>query len=181
MVRVLVLAGWTISSTHRCRRRSATPPDETARSLHVCAARKRFFHWELEFPDVFRAAGSGFDAMLGNPPWENRSRTPKSSSRTSIRSIRAYGRLVSLPVSGRCLRPDESLEKRWLDYSADFNDFSHWVGHSANPFGDPENDEGNNDSFAMGRGGEGASCSMAQTSGGSRRASRPAPIHFAIR
>ena len=34
------------------------------------AAEMRFFHWELEFPDVFRKAGSGFDAILGNPPWD---------------------------------------------------------------------------------------------------------------
>lgn len=27
-----------------------------------------FFHWPLEFPDVF--AQGGFDVMLGNPPWE---------------------------------------------------------------------------------------------------------------
>ncbi len=36
---------------------------------------RRFFHWELEFPDVFFAAdGShknqpGFDAVIGNPPY----------------------------------------------------------------------------------------------------------------
>lgn len=28
----------------------------------------RFFHWFLEFPEVF--ANSGFDVVLGNPPWE---------------------------------------------------------------------------------------------------------------
>ena len=27
-----------------------------------------FFHWELEFPDVFNASFHGFDAVLGNPP-----------------------------------------------------------------------------------------------------------------
>ena len=38
--------------------------------------RERFFHWTLEFPEVFHDAegrhlpGSGFDAVLGNPPWE---------------------------------------------------------------------------------------------------------------
>jgi hypothetical protein len=37
--------------------------------------RERFFHWELEFPEVFadlpgRQAGGGFDCVLGNPPWE---------------------------------------------------------------------------------------------------------------
>ncbi len=39
-------------------------------------ARRRFFHWELEFPDIFfdergrRRADGGFDAVVGNPPWE---------------------------------------------------------------------------------------------------------------
>ncbi len=40
------------------------------------AARERFFHWTFEFPEVFHdAAGDplpapGFDAIVGNPPWE---------------------------------------------------------------------------------------------------------------
>lgn len=33
--------------------------------------RYRFFHWELEFPEVFLAAERpGFHAVLGNPPWD---------------------------------------------------------------------------------------------------------------
>src|SRR5438552_9479487 len=37
---------------------------------------ERFFHWELEFPEVFfgpggrRRPAAGFDAVIGNPPWE---------------------------------------------------------------------------------------------------------------
>jgi hypothetical protein len=40
------------------------------------AAREHFFHWTLEFPDVFfddagvPKARPGFDAVIGNPPWE---------------------------------------------------------------------------------------------------------------
>jgi len=32
------------------------------------ALEHKFFHWPLEFPDVFEKGG--FDVMLGNPPWE---------------------------------------------------------------------------------------------------------------
>jgi len=32
------------------------------------AEKRRFFHWELEFADLFRDNG-GFDLTLGNPPW----------------------------------------------------------------------------------------------------------------
>jgi hypothetical protein len=42
----------------------------------VEAAARRFFHWTLEFPEVFYSdsgapiAGAGFDAVIGNPPWD---------------------------------------------------------------------------------------------------------------
>jgi len=33
--------------------------------------RERFFHWELEFPEVFiETELPGFDTVLGNPPWD---------------------------------------------------------------------------------------------------------------
>jgi len=32
------------------------------------ATQHRFFHWRLEFPEVFEQGG--FDCVLGNPPWE---------------------------------------------------------------------------------------------------------------
>jgi hypothetical protein len=32
------------------------------------ADRQKFFHWELEFADIFQSWG-GFDLMVGNPPW----------------------------------------------------------------------------------------------------------------
>ena len=41
------------------------------------AAEKRFFHWEIEFPEVFRdkfgqkQENPGFDAVIGNPPYMN--------------------------------------------------------------------------------------------------------------
>jgi len=39
-----------------------------ARAIRSLTARFRFFHWHLEFADVF--ASGGFDVVLGNPPWE---------------------------------------------------------------------------------------------------------------
>ena len=34
------------------------------------AMKERFFHWDLEFPEVLHPkAGTGFDLVLGNPPW----------------------------------------------------------------------------------------------------------------
>ena len=33
------------------------------------AKEKRFFHWELEFPEAFQGESRGFDVVIGNPPY----------------------------------------------------------------------------------------------------------------
>lgn len=62
--------GATIPTTDHVRQalagRQVAPPLQ-ARAMDIAAA-ARAFHWKLEFPDVF--ARGGFDAVLGNPPWE---------------------------------------------------------------------------------------------------------------
>ena len=59
--------------------RSALPAKTAGRYLEAAEAAgraRRLFHWELEFPEVFfdrdgtRLPGAGFDAVLGNPPWD---------------------------------------------------------------------------------------------------------------
>lgn len=42
---------------------------KTARRVKALAEEHRFFHWHLEFPEVFMKR-QGFDCDLGNPPWE---------------------------------------------------------------------------------------------------------------
>lgn len=59
---------------------SGALPAATSRRLlsevSALARARRFFHWELEFPEVFfdadgtRRSSAGFDAILGNPPWD---------------------------------------------------------------------------------------------------------------
>src|SRR5262245_17561973 len=58
---------------------SALPTQTTDRYLAAAdrvAEARRFFNWELEFPEVFFGAGgqrlptAGFDAVIGNPPWD---------------------------------------------------------------------------------------------------------------
>lgn len=46
------------------------PLDNNFKNEVLVAAKKyRFFHWCVEFPEVF-ANGGGFDVMCGNPPWD---------------------------------------------------------------------------------------------------------------
>lgn len=38
--------------------------------VKALAQEYRFFHWYLEFPEVFQREDAGFDCVIGNPPWE---------------------------------------------------------------------------------------------------------------
>ena len=84
--------------------------DRTLRSAHVVervhaatavAETRRFFHWPLEFPDVFfeddgsPRATSGFDAVIGNPPWEMwRRDDAKESPASGANEHRSFMRFI---------------------------------------------------------------------------------------
>jgi hypothetical protein len=55
-------------------RRNSDPNDDALQDLIERATKiseqQRFFHWELEFPEIFSKPTSGFDCLLGNPPWD---------------------------------------------------------------------------------------------------------------
>lgn len=46
------------------------PAFETALRACQLADQHAFFHWELEFEEVFGGSDPGFDCILGNPPWD---------------------------------------------------------------------------------------------------------------
>ncbi|MCX6672518.1 MAG: Eco57I restriction-modification methylase domain-containing protein, partial [Methanothrix sp.] len=47
---------------------------EWFRRAQALAGEKRFFHWELEFPEAFQGEGCGFDVVIGNPPYVRQER-----------------------------------------------------------------------------------------------------------
>ena len=98
----------TSSSTRRCRRRLPRRRRRPAPSPSASRRDKRFFHWELEFPDVFRAAGSGFDAMLGNPPWE----IAKPNSKEFFSNIDPLYRVLRQAGGAAATRPTTSQTTR---------------------------------------------------------------------
>jgi hypothetical protein len=40
------------------------------RRVQALARRERFFHWWTAFPTAFSGSNPGFDAVIGNPPWD---------------------------------------------------------------------------------------------------------------
>lgn len=51
-----------------------TPREQQAHSMMratiALAGREHFLHWELAFPTVWQGGQGGFDAIIGNPPWD---------------------------------------------------------------------------------------------------------------
>ncbi len=131
---------------------TAPPPKTQAVAARV-AAELRFFHWELEFPDVFRAPGDGFDAILGNPPWDIAKPVSQEFFSNVDPLYRSYGKQEALRRQAGYF-VDRDLERGWLDYNARFRAQSNFVGHAAHPFGDPKETAKSQDRFAAARGNE---------------------------
>ena len=129
----------------------ADPPDETRAVADRIAAEMRFFHWELEFPDVFREAGSGFDAILGNPPWDIAKPVSKEFFSNLDPLYRSYGKQEAL-TKQREYFAAASVERDWLDYGACFRAQSNFMSYAASPFGDPQENDKSQDRFSVVRG-----------------------------
>ncbi len=101
----------------------------------------RFFHWELEFPDVFTSPGAGFDAIVGNPPWEIQKPNSKEFFSNIDPLYRTYGKQEALKAQTRLFELSAAIEHDWLAYSARFKSFSTWNKFAAFPFGDERDDD----------------------------------------
>lgn len=102
----------------------------------------RFFHWELAFPDVFQREGSGFDAILGNPPWEVQKPNSKEFFSNVDPLYRAYGKQEALKRQQELFAASPQIERDWQTYNANLKALSNWVKNGGYPFGDPLTDAG---------------------------------------
>jgi hypothetical protein len=112
------------------------PAPETLASVEQLAKRHGFFHWELEFPDVFHASRAGFDAVVGNPPWETQKPNSQEFFSNHDARFRTYGKQEALRQQQRLFQSDVSLERKWLEATATLKAHGNWVKHAAAPFGE---------------------------------------------
>ncbi len=96
----------------------------------------RFFHWELEFPDVFTGAAPGFHAVIGNPPWEVQKPNSKEFFSNYDPLYRGYGKQDALGRQLEYFRASREVEDSWMAYRAGFKALSNWTKHAGAPFGD---------------------------------------------
>ena len=128
------------------------PSPDTRRVVAKVAAQEHFFHWELEFPDVFRDSGAGFDAVLGNPPWDIAKPVSKEFFSNIDPLYRSYGKQEALRKQRGFFQNDAAVERDWLDYNARFRAQSNFMSHAASPFGDPDDNAKPSSRFTIARG-----------------------------
>ena len=120
----------------------AAPSDAAREVVRDLREKKRFFHWELEFPDVIIAAGAGFDAIVANPPWEIRKPSSKEFFSDRDPLYRSYGKQDALAWQREAFARDATFERKWLDYVGTFKDVGNFVRNAAEPFGNAEDEQG---------------------------------------
>jgi hypothetical protein len=112
------------------------PRPETGAEVQRLARELRFFHWELEFPDVMTGLAGGFSAIVGNPPWE----TLQPMSTEFFSNIdplyRTYGKQEAIRKQTEYFQDRIGAEDGWTRYNANFNALANWGKNVAHPFGD---------------------------------------------
>jgi hypothetical protein len=110
------------------------PKPEKDAIVERLASEVKFFHWELEFPDVFSYERCGFNGVLGNPPWEVMKPISQEFFTEFDPLYRTYDKQTALRHQKHMFEDIQGLLERWDDYNASFKGWSNWVKNAAGPF-----------------------------------------------
>lgn len=94
----------------------ALAPDllKTVESVEGYCHRHRFFHWPLEFPEVFGPDGAGgFSATVGNPPWDLSSANHQEFFSSYDKEFRSLNRQQSLRRIKKICDQNKMISDKW--------------------------------------------------------------------
>jgi len=76
-----------------------------------------FFHWMLEFAGIFAPGGKGgFDATIGNPPWDIVKTNSQEFFNGYDTNFRKYSKPKAKKVADELMRGNPSIRHNWLSY-----------------------------------------------------------------
>lgn len=97
----------------------------------------QFFHWELEFPDVFHRESNGFDATIGNPPWETVETKSLEFFSRYIPEYRTYTKRDARKKREQLFDSQPDVENRWYRYVEIKEGLKNFVKYSSDPWDVP--------------------------------------------
>ncbi|MFH1912442.1 MAG: hypothetical protein ABIK91_10565, partial [Pseudomonadota bacterium] len=98
--------------------------DDRAKAL---AGSHHFFHWPLEFPDVFTGEEGGFDAAVGNPPWDILKPNSQEFFSAYDPQFRSYQKQEANRVAERLMAEHPPIRRKWEAYGEEFERQSEYV------------------------------------------------------
>lgn len=111
------------------------PTEEMLSVAKQVAEQLKFFHWEIEFPDVFNPHRQGFDAIVGNPPWETLQPNSKEYFSNIDPIYRTLGKQDALKMQRQLFNSNIDIELNWLRYNDFYRAFGNYSKMVSNPFG----------------------------------------------
>ena len=96
---------------------------QTYQSVKELSARHDYFHWPLEFPELFGPDGAGgFNATIGNPPWDVMQPNTQEFYVDYDPHFRKYKKQEALQVIKSLNVKYSSLTERWALYEKGFHE-----------------------------------------------------------
>ena len=91
--------------------------------VESCQSDHHFFHWVLEYPDVFGKNGSGgFSATIGNPPWDTIRPNSLEFFSEYNTEFRRYDKTRTDKVAKQILSNNPEVKEKWESYCSSINE-----------------------------------------------------------
>lgn len=104
-----------------------TIPDlpETLEAIEQYSLRHSYFHWSLEFPEVFGPVGaSGFSATVGNPPWDIVKPNSQEFFSNYDSNFRRHSKQEANRISKELMAQNPEVAEKWDQYRNSFSEQS---------------------------------------------------------
>jgi hypothetical protein len=90
---------------------------QTYQEVQELTHRHDYFHWPLEFPDVFGPEGpGGFNATVGNPPWDTVLPNSQEFFSSYDPQFRQLTKSRAKKASAELLSKNPDVERKWNEY-----------------------------------------------------------------
>ena len=116
---------------------------------HIREYRKghNFFHWPIEFPEVFGQNGyGGFGATVGNPPWDIVKPNSQEFFSDYDPKFRSYQKQEANRVSKQLMEHNPAIQEAWQQYCDSFEQQSTYFRQ---PSSYPNLGKGDNNTFKL--------------------------------